>query len=458
MFAFEIKIGDAGACKNGMISSLYFPEQWGHTTRAQVMAHFSKAGKVYQPVIVDDVYRPLFLDMVRGLNTNNVRDAKFRACKYAFDLDAIAILLGDSGYRDKLRSTDIVPVLDWRGMPDLNRLLKDTSLIDYNAIREKDFNAISSGSHNIGSGETYTTCAGFWNDWDTALTGNITGLLTSNVTDTTTVYLGYNHSHSGYTSNLNSNSSHAGSPVGGRQVSVTSSDHFVTLYESGGSGVMTWDGVRLTRTGNANSANSKIFDIDASVSMTNVNIQNCFFDGGGYTGSLLGTSGTLALNINRCVVWDASAAGGVGWLLKSGTGTKTVKNCHFYNSVTNIDCNGVAATITNVASGAGTTPWANIGSATVTYSASTGTLAGGTNQQNLTWADQFELTDSSSNFTEPKAAGVCDTSGTNPSDFTTDIAGNDISSVFPIGAKRIPAAAGGNGLRAGTLSLMGVGI
>lgn len=458
MFAVEFKAGDGDTVKNGMISHVYYPELWGHNADYQTYAHFANAGKVYQIILFDDIHRDYFKNGADAYNPTFINSKDFRARKLAIDFDEVAKYVdtknGYKDYKTKLFSTENVPIIDMRGVAfDKTLFFKDTALIDYTKVKVTDTNAIYGGSHNIGTGQTYTTVTSWWNDWGN-LTSHMTGTLTSDTSETASNYLCYSVSHGAYNSTLTSNTDHAGSPVAGWKVQVTSTGHFCSFYETAGSSTIALEKFSLVRTGNASGDGNYLFDIDASVSMGTVTLRKLFIDGRGYTGSGIRTNGTTNLNLQDLVIWDTYT----GWQLSSGTGTKKTKNVFITGCINGLDANGASGTITNVASGANTTNFGNIGSATVTYCASSSTLSGGTNQQNLTWTDQFNTDDTQSNFAEPKSAGVCDTSGTDPVDFTTDIAGNDISSVFPIGAKRIPAAAGGSGIKAGTLSLMGVGI
>jgi len=80
-----------------------------------------------------------------------------------------------------------------------------------------DNNVITSGNHNVGSGETYTTFAAFAADLG-SLTGNITGIQTSNITETSTALFQFNYQ--GYKLTVESDAESYGYPNTGYITSI----------------------------------------------------------------------------------------------------------------------------------------------------------------------------------------------------------------------------------------------
>lgn len=168
----------------------------------------------------------------------------YRPRKYLFELSMLADKLGDSTLVEKWKGPDSVSI----------KVCKDLVLEDLTDALTKgtesvvpDLNLVTSGSYNVGSGETYTTVGAALNDIGN-LTGNLTFTVTSDTSSTATATL--TEDLGGYTLKVTSNKDHKGVIGGGWRISSNIATRFVT-WGCEGPGTVIFEKLEMLQTASA---------------------------------------------------------------------------------------------------------------------------------------------------------------------------------------------------------------
>lgn len=163
-----------------------------------------------------------------------------------------------------------------------------------------DINAISSGSYNVGAGETYTSWALFAADF-ASLTGDLTGTQTSDITEPSAVF---------FSENLN-----------GHTLSFLNPDFYLTTFNSAfrgfwaspeGPGTVTIDGVHVKLGINALVSTYGILcECDGVSTGFDLEIKNSHCDLNGFTGTGVHVNaGAVNLELSSCYIWNDTGLSG----------------------------------------------------------------------------------------------------------------------------------------------------
>lgn len=442
-----VKVGDKKASKgikDGMPVSYIDPDDWGYQPVYSDHMH-----KVFNIIRVPSSWKTQMIKALRVMLENrqndgeNLPDMQVKRERSAYiDLNELETLSGQAGLVSDLRGPGTVPLLDVRGKSSITTsLLKDSK--NYKGYGLKDYNAVSSGSYNVGSGETYTLWSGAYADISD-LSGSLTFTGTSSTTET---------SSSTITEDLNGNvfTSTTDSPPYGdptdtsRMVSLNFNGHGFVITCDGG-GQFLWYDMYVKTTGTytanyhsitqGNPTNGYLFKLQR-----NMIDKNSRQGSGIVTGA---SNGAQQLQCN--VIWDqgGSAQGGILTFTTVSAALSQIENNTCYGCYRGIDAVNSVATFDNNACLGNTTDFYDIGSATGTYNASSDTTAANGNwnlgSNNLT----SQSTSSCLNSTDDTDPGFCDLlnngpladAGTSPTiALSTDIRGRSVSvSRVPIGA------------------------
>lgn len=282
--------------------------------------------------------------------------------------------------------------------------------------------AITTGSFTIGTSADYATVALFASDFGTQ-TGEITGTLISDTTETALADFNQETSLNDFT--LNSNLSHGGNVTLGRTVNIAHSSHGLNYGHAGGAfGVI--NGFTLKRTVNGSSAARYL--INAALSNRRIFPQQMWIHGNNLTGG--GARVARSSKGGSMIAWDCS---GIGLFFPSNS--TTLENMGSFNNGTGIDCSSNSPTIKQMWAFDNTTDFENIASATGINLASSDATAFGTDPNiNLTTADEILTDDTENGFGRPLGTSTIINSGGAPVNFTTDMAEDTFEAPYPIGA------------------------
>lgn len=304
---------------------------------------------------------------------------------------------------------------------DVVKSIKDTTILNPPAI---DKNSISSGDHNIGSGETYTSVTAFYADL-TNLTGDITGILTSSVTDTSSCNLVI--TRGSFTFKITADTDHLGDPTAGYTITCSGVDHHFQ-WSGNSTGDIIFEKFILKRTVSA--AAYIYFYITGGVTACTAYIRNILMDGnGGNNGyGVYVNSVPVQTFVYNCKIWDQDKN---GILLGANTNsTSAYENLTIYNSGKGFDCGNIGYTnftCRNITShGNATNDWVTYGVGTgnncATGSGSAigfGTESGTVN--NIVDSDFTSVTDTDANFLDIDATSDLYNAGSDGSYATTSI-------------------------------------
>ena len=215
---------------------------WGGKTLEQIIS--TDMAKIFAIAEINPTFLPeimkSFVPIGLAIDTRKKGDGQlyvpdktiFRPRCKVLQLSDLATKLGDASLVEKWRGSETVP---FANLTDLN--VQDfTAAGDLSADVIGDRNAITSGSANIGSGETYTTITSALAD-----IGNLTGNLTFTVTSNTSETLNWTataENLNGYTLKFTADAYHAGVLNAGRKASMTGNGRIFLLEVEGSGGVI----------------------------------------------------------------------------------------------------------------------------------------------------------------------------------------------------------------------------
>jgi len=256
-----------------------------------------------------------------------------------FDLNVIKSISGDPDIEAKLLSKDtVVDMLNATEISD--SAFKDATLIS-NSPEVKDVNVITSGSANVGSGQTYTT-------WQLALAdvGSLTGNLTFTGTSATTeatqptvvVALG------GFTIECNGASTHLGNYNNGFLTTVSHSANNFSIAGTGGGDIKVHH-FKMSRTVTASTRG--LITTNGSAGTSNYYAYNNILqnNGNGDQGFRITDPSPIFYIYNNMIV-DGAAG---GFLATAGdlNASSILENNSVHGSPNGISLNTIAATLRN---------------------------------------------------------------------------------------------------------------
>ena len=239
---------------------------------------------------------------------------------------------------------------------DVEKLFADTDILE---DEFKDKNAISSGSYNIGSGETYVTRAQFCADL-TSLTGDITGTFTSATIETAQSILTV--ALNSYTLKLTSNSNHLGNPNAGHLINENfqvSNDGALKITNISGGGTIEIEKLNSKFTyGSLSSV--KLIQADSSFAFT-LKIHDCILNADDKTWRCIEISDTDII----CQLYNLKVFGSsLDAILMIGSSSSIIENVTVHSSAIGINVNNTACTLRNVVAHNNTTNYTTVGNAT----------------------------------------------------------------------------------------------
>lgn len=407
--------------KDKMIVDYADELEWGH--EITIPDHHKM---VYPTFRVDRRFKPLLKQsLVTGEN-----DALTR--RNIFDLDAVGDIIGITDIREKWKSKDVIETIELRDY-DISKLIKPAIAGELD-LTMKDYNLVTSGTYTWGSGGgfDYLTLAACSTD-----TGTMDGDLsfTQHTTSTETASPAWAGSAAGFTLSCLNNAPPGGDPTGGNIINVNHTGHgLVSRFTTAGTMVIRdtnfkrvqaagvgFKTINVGRSGNTYDMHDIIIDCD-----------NLAGDDGGFR---VQTASALVKFYNFIIMNSP----GTGML---ATQAFFAENGLVYNCGTGINGNSKANTIQNVSCFGSTTDFANIGSSTVSNTASEDATS--PDNPNLTPANEMELNPALATMGDPKDGSTVATGGKQPTYATTDMYGVSYGvGARPIGPKILPVAPGG---------------
>ena len=396
----NIKVGNAANLKDGMVESIYDPVEWGHSA-AQENAHFSRRHrKVYQPVRVPRsfAYKRMVSPLGRVLSGTgplsgdfDMKSSDYAARSAAIDLDRLGVLIGDADLRTRLNSPNPVSIIDLS-----TKGISESEFVDPRTLLKdaRDFNAVTSGNHTIGTAKDYATVSAFFSDVGN-LTGNISGTVETDTTETAQSSLTVTYNNFDFS--LLTDLVHGGIVTAGHVVS-SSYDAAGTILINGtaGTGETIVNGLNFAKTSNPGASKAFIQASEINTTFKNIYMDgqensNClglyFFGGGNVNGFM---SNCISWGCNYGVVVDFAGS--------------VIDNCGAYNcSISGMYGGSVTGTMRSCYSlGSTSDDYALISSLTRDNLASSDATATGTAPQiNLTTANEIETSDTDANFMHP---------------------------------------------------------
>jgi hypothetical protein len=420
------KIGNNGGIKHRMLVDYYDPLEWGHTPR-QEASHFTNWMKtVYLVMRVNrgwnykDMITPQG-DTILGSgaipDTLNIKHVDYRERAGTLDLDAVATEIGDPDLLTKLRSKNPYDILDATSKNISETLVKDSRVIPLQDV--SDLNAVTSGSHTIGTAKDYATITAYFADVGT-LTGDITGTVETSMTLTANslwgVTMGSNDA------NLLTNTAHSGDPTAGNIITTTYTGGQTIDIRGTRTGTHTIDGLSF-KWGTTPGSNRYMIQDAVGVAINNSTIKNCMFDGEERSNA----SGIYNNNPTSSSIKANNIGWGLNYAFITDENSVVYDNCGSYNATNDgfwmNNNSGTLRSCYSFASG-GSDFNANISSMTRNNLASSDTTATGTAPQiSLTTANEIETTDTDPAFMQPKSGSTISTNGNTTHAVATDAIG-----------------------------------
>ena len=241
----------------------------------------------------------------------------------------MAEAVGSSDLVQKLKGPDSVPIIDGKGIGE--EYLIDSLTIPPDRILV-DNNAITSGSYNIGSGETYTTLAAFAADIGTQ-TADLTGTITSSITETAVAR--FDHGLGGFKTTLTSNAESYGYPNTGYIVSINHNSQGILIDAAATGGDFDFSKFYLKSITGTTSFLS-LLQIISSVSLDML-ISDVMLDcnSGKHNFGITTSSGFVTYKMFNIIAWDAASANFQTSALNSNS---VIENCTAYNGLTGFNC------------------------------------------------------------------------------------------------------------------------
>ena len=390
----------------------------------------------WNPVISDDMqkifacvkvplsWKSIIIDSVKPNQYDEHIDPKtYRARKKLINFDDLQTDTGISNLVDNLRAKGVkVPIIDGKNLPEY--IFKDSDNLNSPAI---DNNAITSGSANVGSGETYTTWGLAFADLGN-LTDDLTFTQTSDTTETVssqaTINLG------GHTFLCSSNTPHNGDPTNGWLINVNGDTVLFDLRQEG-PGITEMKNLYIKQL--SEGATSSYVITTGVVTGFTLKFHDNLMNGDGKSNGSLFTSfdaQVIVQNWNN-VFWNMDAAGGRGFRLLALNGSDIYENNTIYNCNIGVENGNLAVTYinflfidnaTNIASNTN-----SISESCATDAADVGAATNNNDEVSITVADEIYSTDDTSPlFMKSRAAGVIHDGGAAASiaGNTTGIRGN----------------------------------
>lgn len=156
------------------------------------------------------------------------------------DIAELETLTGLTTLESDWKGSSVVPIVD--GTMLSPSIIKDSSLKTFDKVI--DWNAVSSGNHSVGSGQTYTTWVSAFAD-TANLTGNLTFTQKGDTTDTTRATI--TEDLNGFTFKMTTDTAHNGNPTASVNISNFNAANIMLMFEAEGPGVVEVAGLHCKR-------------------------------------------------------------------------------------------------------------------------------------------------------------------------------------------------------------------
>lgn len=392
--------------KDGMVIDWIDPRDW-----AGDVVYSNNMQKTFALIKLKRDWRTNLINGVKSVATTG----KERARANYFELSELETALNKPGLVTDLRGKIIVPVLDGTGLS--SALLKDST--KKNAWHAFDENATTSGDHNIGSGETFTTWAAGYADL-----GNLTGALkftgTSATTETSSPTITEDLLGNSFTND--SDTPHNGDVTAGHLVSWNAAGVLFNLQheDTTGGGVLDLGLLRMKRLVDAASNFQALIQLAAIGTESIVKLHDLFLDGNEKVGSgIYSADSTPIIEAFNIKIWTEGGALSQGLYFETAINAKSkFENITAFSTTNNFRLVNLVLTLVNCLSLDGvTTDFSQHGNARGRSCVSTdaSATAFGTNVNNtnsVTALDEVEsLDDTNADFLKSKSGGSSEDEG-----------------------------------------------
>jgi len=393
--------------KDGMVIEWYDARDWRNN---EVV--FSDNMQITTALI--KLKRDWRTNLINGVKSVS-KTGKERARANYFELSELEIALGIPSLEANLRGKSIVPVLDGTGLS--SALLKDSTKKD--AWYAFDLNATTSGSHDIGSGETFTTWSAAYADLGD-LTANLTFRGVSATTETSSPVI--TEDLKGFTFLNNSDTPHNGDVTAGHLVSWNAAGVLFNLQQEDtvGGGILEIKDLRMKRLVDGGSSFHGLIQLAAIGTEHLVKLNDLFLDGNGKIGSgIYSADSTPIIEAFNLKIWTEGGASSQGLYFETAINAKSkFENITVFSTTNNFRLvNLVLALVNCLSLDSVTTDFSQHGNAIGRSCVSTDATANsfGTNVNNtdsVTATDEVRsLDDTEPDFLKSKSEGKSEDEG-----------------------------------------------